>query len=162
MYKKIIEYTDYNGTVRKEPFYFNLTKAEITRYAYSVDGEKGLQSRLTRLIATQKSAELWKEFEGLIAMSYGVKSDDGKMFIKNPKVLEEFQQSEAYSEFIMELIGRPGAANEFIEGIMPSAVIAQMANKLKDENAQQQMVDELIEGKDLEADGTVISGAKGE
>ena len=162
MYKKIIEYTDYNGTVRKEPFYFNLNKAEISRYAFSVDGEKGIQSKLTRMIAMQKTSELWKEFEYFIAISYGVKSDDGKQFIKNQEVLDEFKQSEAYSEFIMELIGKPGAADEFIEGIMPSAVIAQIANKLKDENSKKQMVEDIIEGKDLEADGTVISGAKGE
>ena len=162
MYKKIIEYTDYNGTVRKEPFYFNLNKAEISRYAYSVDGEKGLQARLSRLIAAQKTAELWKEFEDLIAMSYGVKSDDGKQFIKNQDVLNEFKQSEAYSEFIMDLIGRPGAANEFVEGIMPQAVISQMASKLKDEKAQQQMIDDLIEGKDLDPEGPIISNTKGE
>ena len=29
MLKKTIEYTDYNGTERKEDFYFNLTQAEI-------------------------------------------------------------------------------------------------------------------------------------
>ena len=30
MLKKTITYTDYNGTTRKEDFYFNLTQAEVT------------------------------------------------------------------------------------------------------------------------------------
>ena len=38
MLKKTIAYTDYNGTTRKEDFYFNLTQAEVTELEVSVEG----------------------------------------------------------------------------------------------------------------------------
>ena len=131
MYKKIIEYTDYNGVTRKEPFYFNLSEAELMRYNFSVDGNKGYQSYLNRLISTNKTSEAYSIFEKFICESYGVKSDDGKRFIKNPEVLDEFKQSNAYSNLIMELITVEGAATEFFNGIMPAALMAQMQAKLK-------------------------------
>ena len=34
MLKKTIEYVDYNGVERKEDFYFNLSKAEVTEMEY--------------------------------------------------------------------------------------------------------------------------------
>lgn len=126
MYKKIIKYTDYNGTERKEPFYFNLEESDIMRYNFSVDGPNGYQSYLNRLLATQKTTEAYEIFEKFICDSYGVKSDDGKRFIKNQEVLDEFKQSRAYSELLMELISVPGAATEFFNGIMPPALLAQM------------------------------------
>mgnify|MGYP000249563697 FL=1 len=33
MLKKTISYTDYDGNQRTEDFYFNLSKAEITRWS---------------------------------------------------------------------------------------------------------------------------------
>lgn len=41
MLKKTIAYTDYNGTTRKEDFYFNLTQAEVTELEVSVEGGPG-------------------------------------------------------------------------------------------------------------------------
>lgn len=38
MYKKTITYTDYNGVERKEDFYFNLNRAELTKLELSKDG----------------------------------------------------------------------------------------------------------------------------
>lgn len=131
MYKKIIKYTDYNGVERKEPFYFNLSKAEIMRYNFSVDGEDGYRTYLQRLLATNKNSEAYALFEKFVCDSYGVKSDDGKRFIKNPQVLSEFKDSEAYSELIMELVSVEGAATEFFNGIMPPALLAQMDGEIK-------------------------------
>ena len=45
MLKKTIAYIDYNGTTRKEDFYFNLTQAEVTELEVSVEG--GLVEMIT-------------------------------------------------------------------------------------------------------------------
>lgn len=157
MYKKIIKYTDYNGVERKEPFYFNLEESDIMRYNFSVDGPNGYQSKLNRLLATQKTSEAYQIFENFIADSYGVKSDDGKRFIKNQEVLDEFRQSRAYSELLMELISVPGAATEFFNGIMPPALLAQMNAKLANGEFDQEEYEKMIYGNETEAPDTIVS-----
>lgn len=160
MYKKFISYTDYNGVERKEPFYFNLDESDIMRYQFSVDGENGYQSYLNRLLATSKTSEAYSIFEKFICDSYGVKSDDGKQFIRNENVLNEFKQSRAYSAFIMELITKPGAATEFFNGIMPQAMLAKMSAKIKNGDLDKDELNKIINDSTIEAPDTVVSDTK--
>ena len=48
-----------------------------------------------------------------------VVSDDGKRFIKNEQLREEFSQTEAYSDLFMELASDADAASAFVNGIIP-------------------------------------------
>lgn len=162
MYKKIITYNDYNGVERKEPFYFNLDESDIMRYNFSKDGQNGYQNYLNRLLATNKTSEAYEIFEKFVCESYGVKSDDGKRFIRNDEVLNEFKQSRAYSALIMELITKEGAADEFFNGIMPPAMLAQMSAKLKDGKINSDVIEEMIYSNENEAKDTVVSETKGE
>lgn len=124
MIKKTIEYTDYNGKVRKEGFYFNLSKAELIEMDYSQNG--GLDRLLNRIIETDDSAKQMAIFKDIIQKSYGVKSLDGKQFVKNPQVLSEFVQSEAYVNLFMELCTDANAAAEFIRGVVPADIASQI------------------------------------
>lgn len=124
MYVKKIKYTNYNGEERERRFYFNLSKAEVLNMELSTNG--GYENYINRIVETRDQHELIRMFKELIKMSYGVKSDDGEMFIKNDKVFSEFEQSEAYSEFYMELVTNTESAIEFINGIMPQALMAEV------------------------------------
>lgn len=124
MIKKTIEYTDYNGKVRKESFYFNLSKAELVEMDYSQNG--GLDRMLNRIIETDDNAKQMAVFKDIIQKSYGVKSLDGKQFIKNDEVLKEFTQSEAYVSLFMELCTDANAAAEFIRGVVPADIASQI------------------------------------
>lgn len=117
MLKKTIEYTDYNGTERKEDFYFNLSKAEAMEMQLSTTG--GLSQMIENIIAAQDTPALVKIFKELILKAYGKKSDDGRRFIKNEEIAEEFAQTEAYSILFMELATDADAAAEFVNGITP-------------------------------------------
>lgn len=134
MYVKKITYTDYNGESRTEPFYFNLNKGELIKMQLSKNG--GYQSYLKRLLDTNNQAEIMEVFDNFIKQSYGVKSDDGKRFIKNQQVLDEFTQSEAYSELLTELISNEKAQLEFIQGLMPKEYMAQLASEFKNQAAE--------------------------
>lgn len=120
MIKKTITYTDYNGNQRTENFYFNLTKAEVTRMEMSVHG--GMAEMIDRIIAAQDAPSLIDTFEKMIQKSYGVKTPDGRGFIKRPEDLESFMATEAYSELFMELVTDAAAAAEFVNGIMPNDI----------------------------------------
>ena len=63
--------------------------------------------------------EILKIFKDIILLSYGKKSDDGRLFVKNEELREEFSQTAAYSALYMELLDDKKAA-EFINGIVPS------------------------------------------
>ena len=125
MIKETITYTDYNGTERKEDFYFNLTKAEIMEMEMSTKG--GLAETIQRIIAAQDQPAIIKIFKDLIIKSYGVKSTDGKRFIKNDEVVDEFVQTEAFSQMFMKLATDADAAAKFVNGIVPADMAKQMA-----------------------------------
>lgn len=118
MIKKTIKYTDYNGKVREEDFYFNLNKAELTEMEFSHDG--GLTGLIERVVKEQDNKEIIRIFKDLVLKAYGVKSDDGRRFIKNDELRDSFAQTEAYSELFMELATDADAASAFINGITPA------------------------------------------
>ena len=124
MLKKTIKYTDYNGVERTEDFYFNLNKAEIMEMQLTTVG--GLDAYLKKIISAQDTPTLMRIFKDLVLKSYGVKSDDGRRFIKNEKLREEFEQTEAYSILYMELSTDADAAAAFVNGIIPADVAKQL------------------------------------
>lgn len=128
MLKKTITYTDYNGTERTEDFYFNLTKAEILEMELSTEG--GLQQMIEKIIAAQDMPALSKYFKQIILMSYGEKSPDGKRFIKNEKLREEFSQTEAFSQLYVDLATDDKIAADFINGVIPQEAAAAAAEEL--------------------------------
>lgn len=127
MLKKTIEFTDYNGETRKEDFYFNLSKAELMEMELGTSG--GFAEMLQRLVDTQDVPEIMKVFKQVVMKAYGVKSPDGKRFIKSEEQSKEFTETEAYSELFMELLTDPDAAAAFINGTIPAEAAKQLANQ---------------------------------
>lgn len=125
MLKKTISYEDFNGNKLTEDFYFNLTKAEVAEMEVTsstlVDGKVtgGMQAMLNDVVASGSGQRIIDVFKEILAKSYGVKSEDGKRFIKTPELFTEFTQTGAYSEFFIELMTEPEAAASFINAIMP-------------------------------------------
>lgn len=118
MLKKTIKYTDYNGGERTEDFYFNLTKAEVMEMEMSIDG--GFAEMINRVIAAQDVPTIIKIFKDLILKSFGMKSPDGKRFIKSKELSEEFSQTEAFSDLYMLLATNAEEATAFVNGIVPA------------------------------------------
>lgn len=117
MFKRDITYEDFDGDKVTETFYFNLTRTELIQLEVEFKG--GLKEALDRIIKAQDNKQLIAEFQRIILLSYGVKSDDGKKFIKNDTLREEFSQSAAYDELFMELATKEESAANFINGIIP-------------------------------------------
>ena len=130
MYKKPIEYTDYNGVKRVEDFYFDLNKAEITEMELSQEG--GMSNLIKKITDAKDMPSLIKLFKDLILKAYGVKSDDGKYFIKDPELSKKFTFTPAYSILFMELATDESKATEFINSIVPQEAVE--AAKLEKKN----------------------------
>lgn len=127
MLKKNITYEDFNGDTVSEPFYFNLTKSEMIEL--EVEYEGGLGNTLQRIVESTDSNSLIKEFKKLILASYGVKSDDGKRFIKSDELREQFTQTAAYDALFLELAQDAGAAEKFIKGVLPKDMVPDAATE---------------------------------
>lgn len=117
MLKKTMTYTDYDGVERTQDFYFNLSKAEILEMQLSSDG--GYDKLLERIVKAKDTKSLIAIFKDLILRSYGIKSDDGKRFMKSPEISAEFEQTPAYSDLFMQLATDTDAATAFVTGIIP-------------------------------------------
>ena len=120
MLKKTITYTDYDGNIRKDDFYFNLTKAEVMEMEMGTTG--GMRKMLEKIVQEQDSKRIVETFKDIIIRAYGEKSPDGKRFAKSKEIADNFMQTEAYSELFMELATDADAAAAFINGIIPQSL----------------------------------------
>lgn len=118
MVKKTITYTDYNGVERTEDFYFNLTKAELMEMQLSMEG--GMRAYIQRIMAAKSQLALVNLFKKILLLSYGKKSDDGRLFLKNDTIRAEFEAHPVYSQIYTELSLNEEKAAEFINGLIPA------------------------------------------
>lgn len=118
MLKKTITYTDFNDVERTEDFYFNLTAAEVTEMEMSTVG--GLAEMIQRIVAAKDTPSIIKIFKDIILRAYGVKSADGKRFVKSDEISAEFSQTNAYSQLFMELATDADKAAAFVNAITPA------------------------------------------
>ena len=129
MYRWEHEYTDYNGNVRNETFYFNFNKGEIAEKEWRTPG--GLEQHLKTIMSLMDGQKLADMFCMLIDESYGVKAPDGRGFYKSPEILREFKATEAYSDLKIMLATDSTFAAEFVNGIFPKESV-EAAKKQKE------------------------------
>ena len=118
MIYKDITYTDYNGVTRTERHWFHLSKAELTDMEMTQEGS--LTDALKAMVAAKDKVEIYKKFVWIICRAYGVKSEDGRRFMKDPDYFKAFTESEAYSVFLEDLLSGEEKVLAFIQGIMPN------------------------------------------
>lgn len=129
MIRKTITYTDFDGNERTEDFYFHLTEQELTEWELSVDG--GLSGVLTRIMKSKDDRKTMELFKEILIKSYGVKTPDGRGFIKNKEVLDNFKYTQAFSDLYMELATNDKAAAEFVNGILPKDLVKNAEKEMK-------------------------------
>lgn len=119
---KTITYTDYNGVERTENFYFNLSKSELLEMELGVNGK--MSSLLEQIIQEKDTAKITAHFKSIVLKSYGRKSLDGRKFEKSQEILEDFTQTEAYSNLFVELATNDEKAIEFINALIPADLVS--------------------------------------
>ena len=120
MLTKKIKAEDFDGNIREETFYFNLSKSELAKMELSVNG--GLSSLLQKISETQDAVEVKNLLEKVIDMSYGVKSLDGRKLEKTEEALKDFKSTNFYDELFMELISDANKTADFINAVVPTDV----------------------------------------
>ena len=133
MIKKTVTYVDFNGTERTESHYFHFSQAELLDMELGTDG--GFVERVHAMIDAKDQKELLKFIKKFVYDAYGVKSPDGKRFIKSEEVKTEFVESPAYSKIFMELVTNDQVAAEFVNGVIPDDLKDQYAEALAKKQA---------------------------
>lgn len=131
MYVDHRKYVDFDGNEREEDFMFLLMESDLIKMNMSVTG--GLEKMIRQIISAQDMPKIYEIFEEIIKKSYGVKSPDGKRFVKTAELTEEYMQTQAYSDFVTELMTNPDVSGEFISKIIPQKLQVE-AQKLMAEN----------------------------
>jgi len=116
MFKQTIEYVDFNGTPRKEDFYFHLSVPEVTRLQAEIG--KPMDVYIQDLTASQDVKTMLEFLEKMVLSSYGIKTGDGKSFVKNKELREQFEHSQAYAELFEQLLINHDLTRRFAEGVV--------------------------------------------
>lgn len=132
MHIETIEYVDYNNTPRVERAYFNLDEIEAIRFEVSYP--EGVEARVKEIAANDDRKGLVELLERLILMSYGIKSEDGRVHLKTDDIYNDFRSSAAYNQLFINLMGNSGQnAVDFFNSVVMSAANRVAANKQVDD-----------------------------
>ena len=127
MLKKIIEYTNFNDEKKTREVYFHLSKAEMTRLA----ADPTLMNKMHDAAKQSDKKAMLESIEEFIRLAYGVRSEDGERFLKSEMLADEFVNSAAYDELLMEIVLTPEAFNKFVEAILPADLLAKAIEEAK-------------------------------
>lgn len=121
MLKRAIKYEDYNGDPAEDVHYFNISKPELIEM--EVEEAGGLSVMIEACIEAKDHKTLIKLFKKIVLEAYGVKSEDGKRFIKSEELRREFSQTAAYNALFIELATDDEAAATFLKGVLPKDMV---------------------------------------
>ena len=125
MLKKTIEYEDFNGVKRSEDFYFNFTKAEVMDLQFNTERKTSLSDLIQEVVDSQDNARILSIFKEIVLKAYGVKSDDGRRFIKSKEIADEFAQTNAFDVLYWELATDADTAAAFVNAVIPDVALPQ-------------------------------------
>lgn len=134
MLKQTISYTDFDDNVQQETLYFNLTKSEIAENLHLKEELEDIQERFSgelRELEVEDVQRILNLVKTLMRLSYGVRSNDGKRFVKTPELWTEFTQTAAYDEFLYSLFQDQSKAIGFMTGILPKELRGGVAEAIE-------------------------------
>lgn len=139
MILKTIKFKNYAGEEEVGNFYFNLSKGELVKMQMSAIDHRteSFQDKLEKIGSSLNGKALIAVIDEMIDNSYGVKTSDGKRFIKTAEDLEYFKSTEAYSELVVELCTDAEKAAEFVNGLIPADLREQVNQEVKKASAEE-------------------------
>lgn len=137
MFKKTITYTDFDNNERTETHYFNMTQTELINFVTDMpdDVTNSLREQGENVDPEQAALALIEKIGGkgiinfikeLMLKSYGIKSEDGRRFVKSKQITEEFEQTIAFDEIFMEFMQDEKSGSDFINAIIPASMLNKM------------------------------------
>jgi hypothetical protein len=127
MIEQTITYDGFDDEPVTETWWFHQTKAELVEKAISMGGDpEDIGSVLRKMIGDGDRPGQLKFFKEFIVAAVGKRSEDGKRFMKNDDIREEFVQTGAFSAFFMKLVLGQIDMVEFIFGCLPKDLVGEV------------------------------------
>ncbi len=117
MIKKTVKYEDFNGNEVVEDLYFNYTKTELMKLQFN-----GTLDTINKAQETNDVNSMALFADDFVKNAYGIKSEDGKRFIKSKEIAEEFAQSLAYDALMNDLMFKEGEFDKFVRLVIPKDI----------------------------------------
>lgn len=144
MLKQSVSYVDFDDNECVETLYFNLTKTELTDNLDMKDELEKIQQDFTgepkRNLEDHEIRRILDLVKTFMRLSYGIRSEDGKRFIKTPEIWTEFTQTAAYDAFLFSLFENPANALAFMTGILPKDLRARALEEANKANGGQDVI----------------------
>lgn len=116
MIKKTITYQDDDGQTVTGDFLFHMNRLELLEVHREHNGD--MTGHVQQLIKTRNARAMIDEMAAIVVRAYGVRSDDGKNFVKTPELTSAFAKSPALVQLMDELCKETYTATEFIVGAL--------------------------------------------
>lgn len=122
-----INYEDFNGDSRVEKLRFNLSEPELMKLT---ETDPSLNANTLLRIAEEKDPRtMFNIIQKILVYSYGILSEDGRIFRKNEQIRDDFINSAAYAALIDELTTDPDETKltNLLSGIFPKKLMNRVA-----------------------------------
>lgn len=138
MFSREFTYTGYDGKEKKDTYYFNLNEAEL--YELDLSSIYGFTGQMERLLKAERTQEIVDMFKGIILGAVGEVSPDGRRFVKNEQIREDFYRSKAYAQLFVELVSSGEKFSEFLKSAIPEEI----RKKMEADDASSKEADRLV------------------
>ena len=150
MLKQTVSYFDFDDNPSQETLYFNLTKTELADNIHLRDELEEMQQVFTadkKELSTGEITQLIDLVKTIMRLSYGIRSADGKRFVKSEEQWTEFTQTAAYDAFLYSLFEDPNKAVMFMTGILPKDVRSAVDEEIAKTNPAEDIARKMSELK---------------
>lgn len=127
MFTQEVTFNDLDGNPVTDTFYFHLSPAELAELELTTTG--GFSDHLERIIKSENTSKIFLEFKEMLSKAIGKRSEDGRRFVKNQDIRDEFFQSDAYTVLLLDWLANPEKAVEAVNAILP-ANLDQLVDKM--------------------------------
>lgn len=126
MFKKTIEFEDFDGNKVVEDFYFHISMTELAAMAHGADE---LAMRVKKIENEKNGLAILHEFREIVRLGCGQRSEDKKRFIKTPETQSALLDSPAFDVLVMEMMADPKKMADFIAQLFPEKMKNEMLEK---------------------------------
>ena len=126
MLKKTVKYTGFDGEEHTEDIYMNFTRVEVLKFLvrHGISMKKGddvtqeFKDMVAHLSESGDVEAMLNFLDDFVLSAYGVRSEDGKRFIKTKEVREKFSESLAYEALFDSILDDPALAKTLGESLL--------------------------------------------
>lgn len=124
MLERKFTYEGFDGKIYEDTWGFYLSKADLLEIHLGTF--VGLDALMKHLIEAKDGKAIMEIVKEIILKAVGKPSTDGKHFVRNDDVRNDFYQTEAYSQLFEELVTDADKAADFIASIVPKEIGVKM------------------------------------